>query len=122
MVLAVFLSVSGCSGTQEQLQLAADRNWLSYAVGQPYAQIAAQKETTMAGLFGDQRAYGDMFAATDLPNGDRLYRHLNRYKASTTSTSVGLLVNSDSANYSYRLLYFRVSPDGIIRLSAISRG
>jgi hypothetical protein len=115
--LAAFaaLALSACSSTQAQIQTAADRNWLGYAVGKPYASVAAEKKMTMEGLFQDDRAAGELLAASDLAGGDRLYRHVDRYQSSTASSSFGGLFGTDSATYSYRLLYFRVSPDGVIR-------
>jgi hypothetical protein len=107
--------VSACSSTQAEIQTAADRNWLSYAVGKPYASVAAEKKATMDGLLHDDRSAGELLAASDLAGGDRLYRHVDRYQSSTSSSSFGGLVGKEAATYSYRLLYFRVSPDGVIR-------
>jgi len=109
------VALSACGNTQGNLQQMADRNWLSYAVGKPYASVAAEKKMTMEGLLQDDRSAGELLAASDLPGGDRLYRHVDRYQSSTSSSSFGGLVGKDAATYSYRLLYFRVSPDGVIR-------
>jgi hypothetical protein len=107
--------LTACGSVQADIQQAADRNWLSYAVGKPYASISAQKKSTMEGLFQDDRAAGEVFSSSELAGGDRLFRHLDRYQSSTASSSFGGLVGKDSATYSYRLLYFRVSPDGMVR-------
>ncbi len=112
---AVAAGLAACGATQAQLQQAADRNWLSYAVGKPYAGVASEKKATMEGLLQDDRAAGEVFSTSELPGGDRLYRHLDRYQSSTKSSSFGGIVGSDSATYSYRLIYFRVGPDGTIR-------
>jgi hypothetical protein len=115
LLAAVAAGLSACSGTQAEIQKAADRNWLSYVVGKPYTGVAAEKKLTMEGMFQDDRAAGEVFATSELAGGDRLYRHLDRYQSATSTSSFGGLVGKDSATYSYRLLYFRVGPDGTIR-------
>ena len=106
---------SACSGTQAEIQTAVDRNWLGYMVGKPYAGIAAEKKLTMDGLMHDDRAAGELISVSDLPGGDRLYRHVDRYQSGTMSSNAAGIYSKDSATYSYRLLYFRVSPDGVVR-------
>jgi hypothetical protein len=115
LLATVASGLAACGSTQAEIQKAADRNWLSYVVGKPYASVAAEKKLTMEGMFQDDRAAGEVFAMSELASGDRLYRHLDRYQSSTATSSFGGLVGKDSATYSYRLLYFRVSPDGVIR-------
>jgi hypothetical protein len=112
---AAAAGLAACSATQAEIQQAADRNWLGYVVGKSYAGVAAEKKLTMEGLLQDDRAAGELFAMSELPGGDRLYRHLDRYQSATSTSSFGGLVGKDTATYSYRLLYFRVGPDGAIR-------
>ncbi len=107
--------VAGCGSTQGDLQQMADRNWLGYMVGKPYAGIAAEKKLTMDGLMHDDRAAGELISVSDLPGGDRLYRHVDRYQSGTMSSSAAGVYSKDSATYSYRLLYFRVSSEGVVR-------
>ncbi len=84
-------------------------------VGKPYAGIAGQKKLTMEGLMYDDRAAGELVSASDLPGGDKLYRHVDRYQSGTMTSNAAGIYSKDSATYSYRLLYFRVSPDGVVR-------
>jgi hypothetical protein len=116
-LLAIYVSagLAACSATQAEIQQAADRNWLGYVVGKSYAGVASEKKLTMEGLFQDDRAAGELFATSELPGGDRLYRHLDRYQSAASTASFGGLVGKDTATFSYRLLYFRVGPDGKIR-------
>lgn len=109
-------ALAACSAAQQQrIQAGFDQNILDYTVGRDYATIAAREAMTQQALFGDDRAYGDFFGASQLSGGDTLYRHLERSEAATSSSDVLGLVGGDSARIDYRLFYFRVGPDGVIK-------
>ena len=110
--------LAACSSAQGDIQQMADHNYLSYMVGKPYASIAAEKKLTVDGLMYGDRAAGELISTSDLPGGDTLYRHVDRYQSGTMTSSVAGIYGKDSATYSYRLLYFRVSPDGLVRDTA----
>lgn len=119
MRLGIFLialfGLVACNETQGNIQQKVDRNILKSTVGKDYQRIAALETTSLEALVGDDKAYGELFAQTRLVGGDTLYRHINRYESETRESNIGLLVAKESVRYSYRLFYFRVSPDGIIR-------
>ncbi|WP_196257805.1 hypothetical protein [Pelagibacterium limicola] len=108
------LALGACTATQQSLQAAADSNILNYTVGKPYAQIAAQNTTSFEGMMGREKAYGNLIHLSQLSNGDRLYRHGQAYAAHSTSTDF-LLMGGGSTRYDYRLFYFRVGQDGVIK-------
>lgn len=112
------LAGCGVTGVQQRLQASADRNILDNTVGQPYADVAAREAWTTEALFGNDKAYGDFFASTELPGGDTVYRHLERSEAFNSSTNVAGLFGSGTTRFDYRLFYFRVGPDGIVKDTA----
>lgn len=115
---ALAIGLTACSGMQEKVQTSVDRKVLSYVVGKPYQSVASQRKTTLEGLFQDDRAYGEVFSQAPLANGDMLYRHLDRYKSGEESSNFFGVVGSTKAQISYRLIYFRVGPDGRIKDTA----
>ncbi|WP_319529007.1 hypothetical protein [uncultured Cohaesibacter sp.] len=118
LAVGLALLMAACAGTQEKVQRSVDRNMLTYVVGKPYQSIASQRKTTFEGLFQDDRAYGEVFSQATLANGDMLYRHLDRYESGEKSSSMFGVVGTSSTQISYRLIYFRVGPDGLIKDTA----
>jgi len=114
MLLAGLVAAAGCSSTVGQLQEAGDRNYMRYAMGKPYAQIAAQNPMSLAGMAG-ATVYGPMIGSYALAGGDTVYRHIDNVESSTTNVDAGLLLGSESVATRYRLAYFRVGPDGIVK-------
>lgn len=108
------LALGACTAAQQSIQASADANILRFTVDKPYAQIAAQNTTSFEGLMGREKAYGDLIHSSQLANGDTLYRHGQAYAAQTTSTDF-LFMGGGSTRYDYRLFYFRVGADGVIR-------
>ena len=115
ILLTAMLVIAGCNGMQEKIQKKVDGNILSATVGKSYSKYAAQRKTNLEGLFADDRAYGEIFAASKFQNDDVLYRHLDRYESSESNSNFGSLISKQEIQYSYRLLYFRVDHSGIIR-------
>lgn len=115
---ALAMGLAACSGMQEKVQTSVDRKVLSYVVGKPYLSVASQRKTTLEGLFQDDRAYGEVFSQAALINGDTVYRHLDRYESGEESSSLFGVVGSTKTQISYRLIYFRVGPDGLIKDTA----
>lgn len=109
-------SVTACSTAQQQrIQASFDQNILDYTVGRPYAEIAQREAMTQAALFGTDRAYGDFVGSSPLAGGDTLYRHIEVSEAATTSSDFAGLVGGDRTRFDYRLFYFRVGADGVIK-------
>jgi hypothetical protein len=111
---ALVLVLGACTAAQQSLQASADANILNYTLGKPYAQIAAQNTTSFEGMMGREKAYGNLIHRSQLPNGDTLYRHGQAYAAQTNSTDF-LFMGGNSTRYDYRLFYFRVGADGVIK-------
>lgn len=115
LALAGVVALGGCQRAQEAVQRRVDQTTLGFTVGKPYQQIASMRKTTLEGMFDDDRAYGELFASQELSDGTTLYRHLDRYESGGTTTSVGGIFGSEKTNYAYRLLYFKVDDQGVIR-------
>lgn len=119
MAALLCAALAACStASQQRLQARFDRNVLDNTVGKSYADIARKEAWTQAALFGTDHAYGDVFGATQLPGGDTLYRHMERSEAFRSGTDVGGLLTSGTTRFDYRLFYFRVGPDGVIKDTA----
>lgn len=114
LVLILTGVLTACSATQQNIQSAADRNVLNFTVGKEYAKIAATNATTTEGLFGREKAYGDRIGQSQLSNGDIVYKHAARNEASESSVNLGLFGGSEKI-IDYRLMYFRVGSDGLIK-------
>lgn len=109
-------SLAACSaGQQQRIQASFDRNILDYTLGKPYTEIAQREAMTQEALFGTDYAYGNPFGASPLPGGDTLQRHVEVSAAMQTNTDIAGLFGSDGTRFDYRLFYFRVGPDGVIK-------
>lgn len=115
IVTIVATLLAGCTSTPETLQSMGDRNYMRYASGKPYAQIAGQTTTSLDGLLGGATIYGPMIGAYALADGDRVYRHIDNVESSSTSVDAGIVMRRESVATRYRLAYFRVGPDGIVK-------
>jgi hypothetical protein len=111
--LVIFAFFAGC-GAPEKLQSFGDRNYMRYAMGKPYAQIASQTQMTLEGLAG-ATVYGPMIGQSRLVNGDTVYRHIDNVESMSTNVDVGLVMQKENVASRYRLAYFRVAPDGIVK-------
>ncbi|MCA3628455.1 MAG: hypothetical protein IOC49_14615 [Methylobacterium sp.] len=109
--LTVALLLGGCSAAQEAVQTSVDRAVMGTVVGRPYATATAG----MADLpFAPPREppYGRLFSTANLADGTRLYRHMIRDVGQTSSTNFLGLRQSETVQFSYRLMYFRVDQAG----------
>jgi hypothetical protein len=85
------------------------------AAGKPYQEVASLNPMTLESITGGQTAYGPIIGAYRLENGDRVYRHAANVESSESSVDVGIFMQRRSAQSRYRLAYFRVGPDGIVK-------
>ncbi|WP_054311565.1 hypothetical protein [Mesorhizobium sp. 1M-11] len=111
VLLAAF---TGCTTAPEALQSLGDRNYMRYATGKPYAQIASQSQMSVEGLAG-ATIYGPMIGEYRLVDGDTVYRHIDNVESTRTGVNAGLLMQRESVGTRYRLAYFRVGPDGVVK-------
>lgn len=107
--------VASCSSTVEQLQEAGDRNYMRYAMGKPYQEVASLNPMTLESLTTGSTAYGPIVGGYRLDNGDRVYRHAASIQSSESSVDAGLFMQRRSVQNRYRLAYFRVGPDGLVK-------
>jgi hypothetical protein len=115
VLAAVILAASaGCTATPQALQSLGDRNYMRYATGKPYAQIASQNQMSVEGLAG-ATIYGPMIGEYRLTDGDTVYRHIDNVESTRTNVGAGMLMQRESVGTRYRLAYFRVGPDGIVK-------
>ena len=112
----------GCSGTNTALQ-ASQPNLLSagWAVGKSYKEVASLGRSPSDRFGAQAKGYGHMIGSARLLNGDLIYRHLSPAGKSSTSRSLGTLGDTTTKR-TYRLAYFRVGQDGIVKDYATGSG
>jgi hypothetical protein len=107
------LCIAGCSGTQGDIQTAIDRTVLGSVIGRSYASAtAAMPALPFAPT--PEPPYGRLFSTSLLPDGTRLHRHLIRDIGQRSRVSILGITQSDTQQFSYRLMYFRVDPAGVV--------
>jgi hypothetical protein len=111
--VVILALVAGC-GAPEKLQSFGDRNYMRYAMGKPYTQIASQTQMTLEGL-GGATVYGPMIGQSRLADGDTVYRHIDNVESMRTNVDAGFIMQRENVASRYRLAYFRVAPDGIVK-------
>lgn len=111
--IAVLCAVTACTTPPESLLNAANRNYMRYAMGKPYADVASLNPTTMEGLAG-RTAYGPMIGAYVLADGNRVYRHIDDVQTGESTVDLGIFSQRHTVSSTYRLAYLRVGPDGIV--------
>lgn len=115
IVAAAFLAaLAACTTAPQALQSLGDRNYMRYATGKPYAQIASQSQMSMQGTAG-ATIYGPMIGEYRLSDGDTVYRHIDNVESTRTNVDAGIVMQRESVATRYRLAYFRVGPDGIVK-------
>jgi len=108
------LFLGACNSTVGQLQEMGDRNYMRYAVGKPYQEVASLNPMTFESLTTGDTAYGPIIGAYRLENGDRVYRHAANIQSSESTVDVGIIMQSREVETRHRLAYFRVGADGIV--------
>jgi hypothetical protein len=111
--IAMLLAIAACTTPPEGLLNAANRNYMRYAMGKPYAEMASLNPTTMEGLAG-RTAYGPMIGTYALADGNRVYRHIDDVQTGESTVDLGIFSQRHTVSSTYRLAYFRVGPDGIV--------
>ena len=107
--------VAGCSQTAEKIENAANRSTTGWAMGKPYTQVAALGNSALDQLATEQTGFGQMIGQTSLADGTILYRHIApAAQTETSSDFVGLIGKSKQVT-NYRLSYFKVGQDGIVK-------
>jgi len=104
-----------CSQTAEKIETAANRSTTSWAMGKPYSQVAALGNQPLDQLAADQYGFGQLIGQSPLTDGSTLYRHIAPAAKAETSSDFGGLVGSSKTVTNYRLSYFKVGQDGIVR-------
>ena len=113
-VVIMLAVVAGCTAATESMQSFGDRNYMRYATGKPYTQIASQAQTSLEGLAG-ATIYGPMIGEYRLTDGDMVFRHIDNVESARTSVDAGFVMQQETVATRYRLAYFRVGPDGTVR-------
>lgn len=114
--IAVLL-LAACQAPQS-VQDFSNRQFSRYAIGKPYAEVAATPDFQEDTL-GREKMYGQPIGSFKLASHDVVHRHIKRYGASTATTDFGFIRQSEKTRYEYRLAYFKVGPDGIVNDMAI---
>jgi hypothetical protein len=84
------------------------RSYVSATASMPNLPLAPAREPP----------FGRLFSTTALPDGSRIHRHMIRDIGQTSRVNVLGIAQSETQRFSYRLLYFRVDPAGVIRETA----
>lgn len=115
-VLILLASLAaGCSQTADKIEAAANRSTTSWAMGKPYTKVAALGNSTLDQLSTEQYGFGQMIGQTPLVDGTILYRHIAPAAETETSSDFAGLVGTSKQITNYRLSYFKVGQDGIVK-------
>ena len=115
--LFALLLLAACQAPQS-VQDFSNRNMARYAIGKSYADVAATPDFSEDSL-GRVTMYGPPIGSYQLASGEIVHRHIKRYAASVSTTDFGIIRQSEKVRYEYRLAYFRVGPDGLVKDVAI---
>lgn len=102
---AGLVTLGACQSMQGTAETEQDRSLLEFPINKTYEDMAAMRNTALAGMNNDDRTFGELFASETLPDGARLYRHLDRYEAKGGGADT---------DWGYQLIYLRVE-GGIVR-------
>lgn len=115
--LFAILLLAACQAPQS-VQDFSNRQMGRYAIGKSYAEVAATPDF-QEDSFGRVKMFGQPIGSYQLASGETVHRHIKRYAASTSTTDFGIIRQSEKVRYEYRLAYFRVGMDGIVKDMAI---
>lgn len=110
--LALAQLLAACTAPPERLQAMADRNYMRYAMGKSYAHVATLNSSA---LMGGESGYGPPIGSYRLADGDTVHRHMGESGSIETGMNFAGLVGTNRVATNYRLAYFRVGPDGIVK-------
>ena len=113
IIAAMFLAA--CSQTAEKIETAANRSTTSWAMGKPYNQVASLGNSTLAQLSTEQYGFGQMIGQSSLQDGSILYRHIAPSAEAESGSDFAGLVGKSKKVTNYRLSYFKVGQDGIVK-------
>lgn len=115
LILLLALGLTACSSTLENVENKSNRLTTSWALGKPYTQVASLGTSRLAQLSAEQTGFGDMIGRSELADGTTLYRHIAAAaKTDTNASFVGLVGRNTNAT-NFRLSYFKVGQDGIVK-------
>ncbi len=111
----LLLSLAACGGLADKVENVANRTYTSAAMGKSYTAITATDNSAIAALSGRRSNFGPTIGSTPLQNGDIVYRHIQPASKSSSDTSILGLVGTAAVKTNYRLSYFLVGQDGLVR-------
>lgn len=112
IALCALVVLAGCSATEKAEEL-THKSYSRFAVGKPYAQVAAlpNYESDMLGRVG---MFGRPIGSYRLADGGTVHRHLIEQEAVTSEVDLGIVRQSRSVRYQHQLNYFRTDAAGIV--------
>lgn len=113
LCLMVFLSA--CSSTMDKIENKSNRWSTGWAMGKEYTKVAALGTSTLARLTPDAHGFGDMIGRSELTDGTTVYRHIAPAFKRESYSSFSGIVGGNSSRQNYRLSYFKVGQDGIVK-------
>lgn len=114
LALTATLMLGACQSTASRVEQFGARNVMLFAMNKPYEQVVNTPDF-QADTLGREKIYGPLLASYTLASGDAVHRHIKSDVSSTSNVDLGLITQRERENYTIRLAYFRVGPDGIVR-------
>ncbi len=111
--VAIFLALTACSQTAENMRKKGDSVVLSHTIGRTYEKVSTSKHL-VAGELLPQLAYGNRIGQTTLPSGDVIYKHATLREAGESSIDFGF-IGSSKTKMEYAVYYFLVGGDGVVK-------
>lgn len=116
ILLILLVLTTGCNKAVNYAQSNIDRKLLQSTIGKEYESFASENKLTVSGaVFGQDKVYGNFISSSHLPDGGKIMKHIDKYKSGGSQLSMGLPVGIGSQSMAYRIFYFNVGPNGIVR-------
>lgn len=106
------LFLGACGETVADINRNLDRRATSVQIGRDYASLVAPRPALPLAVAAEPM-FGDPIGSSDLPDGNRLHRHLTRSIGETSTIDFGI-VSTERQRAAYRLVYFKVDGNGTI--------
>ena len=119
LTIVSLLAVVACSGTKAKLQNFNDRRAINDTIGKNYNTITNETSANFSEGFSNQALkYGKFLSSYNLADGSKVMRHTDTYSLLSSGFGLGVIgvtgLNT-KANLAYRIFYFKVGNDGIIK-------
>lgn len=118
LALSACLIVGACGERFADINRDLDRRAMTLQVGREYASLVQARPPSLPFEIPAEPPFGDRIGSSELPNGYRLHRHLTRSIGERSTVDLFGLVSTERERAAYRLIYFKVDPNGVITETA----